>query len=102
MVKLKKPFNKFPYIAFLGLAVWLGETAFFGFNSTPENNIEATLDILSFILVAWGVIGDLSRNVQIHKIYQGDVFNSKNFRYYDKRENGKNAVNVTTTTEDKK
>lgn len=59
--------NKYTKILLLGLAVWLAETAYFGFNRMPENGIEGTLDLLSGILIGWGLLGDILTNVEIHK-----------------------------------
>lgn len=59
--------QKYFAIATFGFVLWLAETAYFGFNATPENNIEKTLDLVSGILIGWGIIGDILSGIEIHK-----------------------------------
>lgn len=69
-------------IAGAGLALWLAETAYFGFNAKPSNGLEATLDLLSTILILWGIIGDILSGVTIQK---REIINTQDLRYYDQR-----------------
>lgn len=75
---MKKPFNKYFIILVLGFVLWLAETAYFGFNRTPENGMEATLDVATALMMIYGVIGDLSRNVRITKSYNNVTTNHIN------------------------
>lgn len=84
--------NKYPYLVFLGLALWLAETWYFGWNDKPENAAEALLDTISVILIGWGLIGDLLRNVRITKTYN-NVTNTKKLTILDQRPNGKTIRN---------
>lgn len=59
--------QKYFAIATVGFVLWLAETAYFGFNATPENNVEKTLDFVSALLIGWGIIGDILKGVEIHK-----------------------------------
>lgn len=59
--------NKYTYIAIAGFALWLGSTAFFGWNDEPINAAERVFDIASTILIFWGVIGDILKGVVITK-----------------------------------
>lgn len=66
--------QKYFVIATVGFVLWISETAYFGFNAKPENNIEATLDFISALLIGWGIIGDILKGVEIHK-KSNTVFN---------------------------
>lgn len=59
--------SKYTKIVIIGFVLWISETAYFGFNATPENAIESTLDFISGVLIAWGILGDLLSNVTIVK-----------------------------------
>lgn len=59
--------NRYNKIFLIGFILWIAETAFFGFNSKPENGLESFLDTVSVILMAWGIIGDILSNVTIIK-----------------------------------
>lgn len=66
---MKRPLNKYFIIATIGFIVWVAETAAFGFNAKPHSGLEAFLDVASTLLLAYGIIGDLLSNVEIHKNY---------------------------------
>lgn len=69
MARRNRQVNKYFIILVLGFVLWLAETAYFGFNDKPENGLEATLDVATLLMIVYGVIGDLSRNVRITKHY---------------------------------
>lgn len=80
----QRTFNKYFIILILGTVLWLAETAYFGFNDKPENGAEAALDILSFGMIFYGLIGDLLRNVRITKHYHSittNRINTKNVQF---------------------
>lgn len=52
-----------------GFVLWVVETAYFGFNASPENSVEALLDMIAAGMIIYGLIGDLVTNVEIHKNY---------------------------------
>ena len=58
-MKIMKDLNKFDYIFFAGLILWILETAAFGFNDEPINDFEHLTDIISILLVVYGSIGSL-------------------------------------------
>ncbi len=93
--------QKYFLIATVGFVIWLVETAYFGWNATPENSIEATFDVLSAVLIAWGIIGDILTNVSVHKTYEGDTFNVKNQKYIDARPHGITNKKTEIKIEDK-
>ncbi len=97
---MKKPKNKYPYLVFIGLALWLAETWYFGWNDKPENEAERVLDIISGILIIWGLVGDILRNVRITKTYH-NITNAKKLTILDQRPNGKTVRNYNVKTEDK-
>jgi hypothetical protein len=66
---MKLPRNKYFIILVIGFILWIGETAYFGFNKEPESNLEAFLDFVSGAMMIYGLIGDLLRNVRITKNY---------------------------------
>lgn len=76
--------RKYLIIATLGLAICLIETALFGWNWKAESGAERFWDTLSLILVAWGVIGDIATNVQVHKHYNNTTnINTKKVDFKD-------------------
>jgi len=62
----KKNFYKLMVIA--GFILWFAETAYFGFNKTPVNGIEGTLDTAAFLWMGWGIMGDISSNLTFRKV----------------------------------
>ena len=66
---MKLPRNKYFTILLIGFVIWIVETAAFGFNAKPESGLEAFLDLLSGGMIFYGLIGDLLKNVEIHKNY---------------------------------
>lgn len=81
----------------LGVALWLGENIAFGWNAKPESSLEATLDTISLLLVAWGIIGDLLTGVELHKHH---TINTQDMNYYDQR-GAKEKTNYNVNTEGK-
>ena len=51
----------------VGLILWIAETAYFGWNRTPGSPIEGVLDVVSFLLMFWGTLGDIATNLTIKK-----------------------------------
>ena len=45
----------------LGFAIWAIETAYFGFNLTPINNVERFFDVFSMLLILVGIILSIIR-----------------------------------------
>jgi len=67
--KVTWSYNKYFIILLLGFMLWIVETAAFGFNAKPESGLESFLDLVSGGMIVYGLIGDLLRNVEIHKNY---------------------------------
>lgn len=80
-------------IFFLGLILWIAETALFGWNDKPVNDYERILDTLSWIFILWGILGDLLSNLKIEKNETNNI-NTKNVNI-----NGKPVIKFN---EDKK
>ena len=59
--------NKYVIIAIAGLMLWLLENSYFGWNVTAQSGAEKFFDAVSFILIFWGVIGDILSGMTIHK-----------------------------------
>lgn len=79
---LKRP--KYFIILVIGFVLWVVETAYFGFNDKPENGVEAFLDAVSFLMIAYGLIGDLLTNVRIQKHYHNTTnINTKKVQFQD-------------------
>lgn len=97
----RKPINKYPVIVVIALALWIGESAYFGWNRTAQSPAESFLDLLSGILLFWGIVGDLLRNVRITKTYN-NVTNAKKLTILDQRPNGKTVRNYSVKTEEPK
>ncbi len=80
----KRQRNKYFIILVIGFLLWIAETAAFGFNKEPENGLEAFLDLVSMVMIIYGIIGDLSRNVRITKHYHNittNRINTKNVQF---------------------
>lgn len=52
-----KNFNKFDFLFLASLALWFGETWYFGWNATPINGLEGMLDSLATVGILVGAIG---------------------------------------------
>lgn len=61
--------RKHAIIIGIGLAVWLAETAAFGWNWHPQSYAEARWDGLGIVIILWGIIGDIFSGLEIHKHY---------------------------------
>lgn len=59
--------NKHTAIALIGIALWLAESAYFGWNEKPSGTPEKYLDLLSGVLIVWGIVGDVLRGVTFVK-----------------------------------
>lgn len=59
--------NQYKIMFFIGFVVWLGFTAYFGFNETAQSNTERVTDTIGVILMAWGILGDITQNLTIIK-----------------------------------
>lgn len=97
---MKKPFNKYFIILMLGFLLWIAETAYFGFNKTPQSGAEGLADAATALMMIYGVIGDLSRNVRITKSYHNVTNNRINTKKVevtgeDQVVNNNTTVNVT-------
>lgn len=88
---MNKSNRKYTALVLIGLALWLAETAYFGWNDRPENGIEGALDIVSAVLIIWGVIGDITTNMKVVKHYH-NITNTKKLNYIDQRVDGKNQL----------
>lgn len=86
----KKRFYR--WLAILGIVLWFAETAYFGFNDKPENGLEGALDALSFIMIGWGIVGDLLSNLKITK-HEYNNYRANKLIYSDQRTRGKTSLN---------
>lgn len=59
---------KYSLMVFIGLILWVAETAFFGFNVEAQSFAEHFLDTISWVFIIWGVLGDLGQNLNIQRI----------------------------------
>jgi len=101
--KVTWSYNKYFIILLIGFFGWIAETIYFGFNSTPENGVEGFLDVVFGLMMAYGVIGDLLRNVEIHKnYYKYKETNIKTRTVEIKGDNPKVDYNFGTTREETK
>lgn len=68
-----KHLNFHKVIALVGLVLWAVETAYFGFNKESQSGAESLLDNISFILIGWGILGDLLNGISISKSIKTDT-----------------------------
>lgn len=61
--------SKYFVILVIGFALWIAETAYFGFNDKPESGLEGFLDVVTALMMIYGVVGDITTNLRIHKTY---------------------------------
>lgn len=59
--------NKYTYFVIIGFVLWIAETAYFGWNEKAQSSPERILDTVAFVLMAWGIVGDILKNVTIEK-----------------------------------
>lgn len=100
---MKSSNRKYFVILVIGFLGWIAETAYFGFNSTPENGVEGFLDLVFGSMMVYGFIGDLLTNVEIHKnYYKYKETNIKTRTVEIKGDNPKVDYNFGTTREETK
>lgn len=75
--------KKYIILAFVGIFLWLIETAYFGWNKKPESGAETFLGVVSWVFILWGVIGDIAINLKIEK---SDIINCEKVEYKDFRQ----------------
>jgi len=65
-----KIFERKPYavLAIFGFCLWVLETTYFGFNKTAQSGAESMLDTISWLLIIWGILGDLAKALYVVKI----------------------------------
>lgn len=81
-----RPRNKYPWLVLAGLAIWLIETWLFGWNDRPESGAEKFWDVFSMVLIIWGLVGDVLRNVDVHKnVTENNTYNPDTMAYVDAR-----------------
>lgn len=85
----KKRFYR--WLVFIGFAIWLAETAYFGFNDKPENAIEGALDFATAIMIGWGIFGDLTSNLKISK-HEYNNYRANKLVFNDQRTKGKTQI----------
>ena len=56
--------NQYDYIFFTGLLLWLGSSAYFGWNKEPINVYEEFADLVSLILMSYGFLNSLVRGIK--------------------------------------
>lgn len=59
--------QKYLIITIIGIALWLIETAYFGWNSKAQSTPEKMFDAIGWLLIIWGFIGDITTNLNITK-----------------------------------
>lgn len=66
----------------VGFTLWILENMFFGWNQTAQSNAETVLDLLSAVLIFWGVFGDIASGLNYTKNISTDAVNiAKNYSY---------------------
>ena len=53
--------NKYNKYFYAGFALWLLETAYFGFNATAQSGAERVFDMVSAAFMAFGMIGSIAQ-----------------------------------------
>lgn len=51
----------------VGFAIWFFDTAVFGWKLRPTSGVDNMFSTLGMIVVAWGILGDLSSNLTFTK-----------------------------------
>lgn len=60
--------NKYVWLVIAGAALWIAETAAFGFNDKAASGLESALDLIASTMIFWGIGGDILQNVNISKV----------------------------------
>lgn len=69
MEKEIKQTNKYQWFVLGGFIFWFFETGIFGWNQTPINILESVCDVISIIIISWGIIGDVAQHITYKKEY---------------------------------
>jgi len=64
-------------LAIAGVILWVSETAYFGWNKTAQSSMENMLDVISHIMIFWGIVGDITQNLTIQKINKTEITTEK-------------------------
>lgn len=59
---------KYTIILIVGVLLWVGETAYFGWNMEPLSSQEKVADVISQLVILWGLVGDILANITIQKV----------------------------------
>ena len=59
--------NKYIFFVLAGFALAVAQTIIFGFETQGESLVEMYMSTGSIILIVWGIIGDVLRNVTWQK-----------------------------------
>ena len=57
--------TKYDYALWAGLALWLAETAYFGWNMQAGSVQEEVLNTISLILMVYGVVGSWIKSIGV-------------------------------------
>jgi hypothetical protein len=62
--------KRYPYKALFigGALLWIIETGLFGWNMTAQSVLEYILDFVSVLMMFWGALGDIARQLYVIKI----------------------------------
>lgn len=96
---MRRP-SKYMILFLIGFAIWIGENIFFGWNDKPESTAEKFLDVISWLFMIWGIIGDLISNVTIVKKHYNTFNETHNITTKEVKVTGKEpkiAYNFGTT-----
>lgn len=87
--------KNYKLMVLVGLILWIGETAVFGFNQHAQSNLEAILDVISTVLIVWGILGDIFSGITIVKVdKRKTITNTEHLSYIDQRKDGKTKFNL--------
>jgi len=69
----KKINREYIILVIVGFTLWVLETAYFGWNEKPINEIEKILDVVSWVLIIWGILGDIASKIT----YKNEIHTNK-------------------------
>jgi len=61
--------NKYNLMVFIGFVIWILGTWYGGWQDKASTPLEHITDILGWLLVVWGMMGDIANNLTIAKNY---------------------------------
>lgn len=68
-----KPVRKYDWLFFAGMAFWLAETWFFGWNDTAQSAAESVCDFIALVAMTIGFVGSVAVTVALEVLRGAEI-----------------------------